>query len=830
MADFNLPHFDISSRKEANGYTAHTRSRGSGSAPRNRAQHGALLLEQLRAAFREAQEAPAPDDRFQRCDGSYYEVELQRGSDAEALDRKRTGIYSGATKRTDQDTLTTILFVPDESVPALETILEDYRAGPLTEAGKPPRSKYVEPIERIRRARLLSFWTDKPAFLPIEPQAQIWWELWCIREQQAEIIETLRRLGCQIASDDYHLFFPEVVVVPVFARRADIEVALFACKGITELRRGSDTPTFFVEEERENQHQWTEDLANRTIWPGIDAPRVCLLDTGVNRAHVLIEPALSETDLFSADADWVPTDNQRDSHGTEMAGLALHGDLFAALQDTKSRQLTHRLESVRILPADGFPPNKLARLSTITTDAVALAEIQNPERSRVFCMAITNEEVSGERGTSWSATIDRASAGRLGGDDSESPKRLFFISGGNVPAVTNIDQLQPEEAYPIEDPAQAWNALTVGGYTEKQLINDEGLDGYQPLADMGDLSPFSRNSLAWPQGKAPIKPEIVMEAGNRAHSPGGDNLISCPSLELLTTGSEVDRLPIVNFAATSAATALAARLAARLQADHPDYWPETIRALMVHSAAWTDRMKARFDAANGLRERQRLARCFGYGVPSYERATASARDHLALVAQQAIQPFAKTTYVGFNECHYYPLPWPKAILEQYAEKEFVLRVTLSYFIEPNPGRAAAIDPQKYQSFGLRFDLKRANETEAQFRHWTNADEDAPASLRHSRHQDDGWVFGPTSVSAGSIHCDEWRGSGAKLAARDMICVKPVSGWWKERRSVEVCEQKTRYALILTLASPEVDIDLYTPIQTEIAPQVEIEISAGGDHQ
>lgn len=245
---------------------------------------------------------------------------------------------------------------------------------------------------------------------------------------------------------------------------------------------------------------------------------------------------------------------------------------------------------------------------------------------------------------------------------------------------------------------------------------------------------------------------------------------------------------------------------------------------MIHSAAWTDRMKERFNAASGLRERQRLARCFGYGVPSYTRATASARNHLALVAQQMIQPFAKTSYVAFNECHYYRLPWPKEILEQHAEQEFVLRVTLSYFVEPNPGRAAAIDPQKYQSFGLRFDLRRANETEAQFRYWMNADEDAPASLGHSRNQDDGgWVFGPTNVSAGSIHCDEWRGSGAKLAARDMICVKPVSGWWKERRNIEVCEQKTRYALIVTLASPEVDIDLYTPIQTEIAPPVEITI-------
>ena len=117
-----------------------------------------------------------------------------------------------------------------------------------------------------------------------------------------------------------------------------------------------------------------------------------------------------------------------------------------------------------------------------------------------------------------------------------------------------------------------------------------------------------------------------------------------------------------------------------------------------------------FRRLNGLREKQRLARCFGYGVPSYERATASAKEHLALVAQQTIQPYkkkvtikdGKKTYsVGFNECHYYPLPWPKALLEQYADNDFILKVTLSYFFEPNPGRAAAIDPQNYQAFEVR---------------------------------------------------------------------------------------------------------------------------------
>ncbi|PKP69842.1 MAG: peptidase S8 family protein [Alphaproteobacteria bacterium HGW-Alphaproteobacteria-5] len=833
MPEFVLPHVDMSNRRQASDYKAPPRNLGGGRAPRIREEHGAILLAQLRAAFQEVVDTPSPDPRFERSDGAYYEVELRKGSDAEALDKSRKGILAGAAKRdAETEAMTAVLFVPDESLPVLENILEDYRAGPLTAKGKPRHKSYVEPIEAIRRARLLSFWTDKPAALPADPQAEIWWEVWCMRGFEGEVLNALERLDCQVADEDYHLTFPEMVVVPIFARRADVEVVLFACKGITELRRGSDTPSFFVDDERENQHDWAGDLSGRTVWPGADAPRVCLLDTGVNRAHVLIEPALAEEDLLTANPDWVPSDNQAESHGTEMAGLALHGDLFAALQDQSERLLRHRLESVRIMPADGFPPNEPARLGTIMSTAVALAEIQNPDADRVFCMAITNEDVSGERGTSWSASVDRTAVGKREGDDPNAPRRLFFVSAGNVPPVMNFADLQPPRSYPIEDPAQAWNALTVGGYTEKQIINDDGLDGYRPMSPMGDLSPFSRNSLAWVQGKTPVKPEIVMEAGNRAQSADGQSLVSCPSLELLTTGSEVDRLPIVNFAATSAATALASRLAARLQADHPDYWPETIRALMVHSAQWTDPMWRRLRAMQSLRDKQRLARCFGYGVPSYERATASAREHLALVAQQTIQPYKKKVSikdgvkqysVGFNECHYYALPWPKALLEEYADNDFILKVTLSYFVEPNPGRAAAIDPQKYQSFGLRFDLKRSEESEARFRAGINAEETLPADrAAATRPSDSGWEFGPSNVSAGSIHCDQWKGSGARLASRDLICVKPVSGWWKERSKAEVCEQKARYALVVTLASPEVDIDLYTPISTEIAPPITVE--------
>lgn len=80
-------------------------------------------------------------------------------------------------------------------------------------------------------------------------------------------------------------------------------------------------------------------------------------------------------------------------------------------------------------------------------------------------------------------------------------------------------------------------------------------------------------------------------------------------------------------------------MVARLSAQHPDYWPETIRTLIVHSAEWTEPMLQQLNGPMGKKDRYPLVWRFGYGVRDFERASASARDHLALIAQADIQPF-----------------------------------------------------------------------------------------------------------------------------------------------------------------------------------------------
>jgi len=633
-----------------------------------------------------------------------------------------------------------------------------------------------------------------------------------------------------MAAADRRLLFPEIVVVPVYTTRATVELMLFATGGIAELRRASDNPVFYTDAVSGDQHEWVDDLAARVVWPGVNVPAVCVFDTGVNRGHALIEPALAEADLHTLDERWEKDDQHESGHGTGMAGLVLHGDLTASLGDDAPRTLRHRLESVKVLPPDGFDTSDPRSYGVLTQAAVALPEIEAPERDRVFCMAVTNENVSGATPSSWSAAIDQAAVGRMVGDGEDADveevdrrKRLFIVSAGNTPPETVYMRLRSQDDFPIEDPAQAWNALTIGGCTDLVEIQDAGFEDWTAMASVGTLSPHSRTSALWRQGVSPIKPELVLEAGNRAVNPAQTECLSMGSLSLLTTGSDVTGEPLVSFDATSAAAAQGARMAAHIQAQHLDFWPETIRAMMVHSAQWTPAILEELNATQSKRARYIMVRRFGYGVPSLERALASASNHVALFAQAEIQPFASGGGRRFNKCHYYTLPIPPPMLEALNNERIELKVTLSYFIEPNPGLSANVDPQRYQSHGLRFDHQRRRETVARFKQRVNVSERAVGGRPVFESADSNWMLGEDSISAGSLHCDVWTGPAIDLLDRDTLCVKPVNGWWRNRSSLEICNRKSRYALIVTLRALNPDVDIYTPIRTIIGLPVPVPV-------
>ncbi|WP_170573593.1 S8 family peptidase [Ruegeria atlantica] len=758
--------------------------------------------------------------RAEADDGVFVTVELDPRAKGAVVQPPSEGSRQSSEIYTEDGRHTVVLHIPDESArDKLIAAVEKYAVGDLSEkTGRAPLATRMEPIEGFQATEISDLWRDDPAQLPTADEPPAWWALWCWEDFADDVVQVAERLEMTVAPRDRWSHFPDVVVVPVKATYEQIQVLInLGQPGLAELGRATDDPAVLVELSGQDQDALVNDLANRVIWPGADVPAICLLDTGVNRGHPLIEPALSSADAQAVDPLWGDDDHHRPGHGTPMAGLALHGDLTGPLADASTHELKHRLESVKVLPPDNLArrDGEDVNYAAIIEQAVSKAEERNPARRRTICSAVTNRNRIGDRATLWSSAIDGIAAGADAAEDEEPPRRLFIQAIGNIPHNSNWPEIEDPTEHSGEDPSQAWNALTVGGVTFKDEIAPRDRAEWSAGVEVGHASPYGRTSCHWPDGTLPIKPEVVFEAGNRAVNLLGDDVVDgMATLSDVSTGKGGARDAVMPFYATSGATAHASRMAARIMAEHPNYWPETVRALMVHSAKWTPQMRTEIDAQPGMTGRKALRRKFGYGVPDLRRALASASNDLALVSQAYIQPYERPGRavrddrpigpVGFGSAHYYDLPWPTDLLEELENTPVSLKVTLSYFVEPYPLSGSMVDPAKYRSFGLRFDLKRKHETEGSFRRRRNAELGAKPIGDGG---DEGWLFGERSVAAGSLHCDVWTGPAIELAARDRLCVYPVMGWWRDRVSLNRYHDKARYSLVVTLEAPEVEVDL-----------------------
>jgi hypothetical protein len=235
-------------------------------------------------------------------------------------------------------------------------------------------------------------------------------------------------------------------------------------------------------------------------------------------------------------------------------------------------------------------------------------------------------------------------------------------------------------------------------------------------------------------------------------------------------------------------------------------------------------MRARIDACNGKKNQiHALVRRYGYGVPDLGRALMSAQNDLTLMVEDTLTPFGREegAPVKTRDMKLHQLPWPNDVLEGLGDTHVELRVTLSYFIEPNPGERGWTRRHRYASHGLRFTVKKATETLDEFRARVNDaardEEDGDAGVGGGG---DEWLLGQTR-DRGSIHSDFWSGTAADLAQRDAIGVFPVGGWWKEKPYLERWDGEARYALIVTIKAPGVDVDIYTPVEAKIAIAAEI---------
>jgi hypothetical protein len=674
--------------------------------------------------------------------------------------------------------------------------------------GRPYNADLVQSIGAIVEAGLRALWRSPDRMFP-DADGLAAWEIWLEKSQAHTFIARAAEYGVAIGAD--RLEFPEDTVVIATATRDALALAVRRLASVRALAVPTITADFFDAMEIEEQQEWLSALQASTTFAAIDDPNyITLLDRGVSRAHPLVASALSVDDRHAANPAWAVEDLV--GHGTQMAGLSLFGDLTVALQNMTPIHVNHRLESAKIIPDAGQNPHHL--LGAMTRAGINAAEAA-ADRRRTFAMASTTDADTPHDGapTSWSSEIDQLTSGVSG---EKKHARLFLVSAGNTNQnlFGNGDYLEtchlPENE--IESPAQAWNAICVGAFTDKHVLPPA--QSGVVLAPPGDLSPSSRTA-SW-LSHWPIKPDVVFEGGNWLVS-GRPPPLGHSALSLLTTDRQFPLRAFTTCADTSAATALAARAITELWSDYPKLWPETIRALFVSSARWTDQMGSHLPQQPTKGSYGPLFQRYGYGVPDMERARRSAANALTLIVEDTITPFRSgkkpsADHVN-NGMKLFDLPWPVEELRKLANTPVTLRVALSTFIQPNPSEPARGSKFRYASHNLRFKLNRPNEGRVEF--LARISELAEQPEGPVFEEEDGWIFGRNRRDVGSIQIDELTCPASDLARRHILAVHPVAGWWKKKTMPDPEARSARFALIVEIDAGAVEVDLYGEIQTAI---------------
>lgn len=745
-----------------------------------------------------------PKDK--KSSGSYLEVDINESIEIDALNTARGAKLMNIKKKSaESGKLTATLFLPDQNKEWLNKKLDDY-SNPEKDTSAsqmPANAKLINNIEDIEVSTVLDLFTqkdDKAKFEKCTNEATGIYEVWVIKgDDEFDKEDLFARFDLlEIEHSQHCVVFTETAVALVKTTKEKLTNLVFVIDNLSELRIFKQASTLLSANMTE-QTEWVRLIQEATIDEEAQV-RIGILDSGVNNAHPLLKTFLPDVRCHNATSAG-PRDMAK--HGTLMAGLVLYGDLTELIHNQDTLVVNTELSSVKIMPGRGETPNIPELYGVIAEDAIITARDDN---AIIQCSAITADgDTSGEP-SSWSSAIDETLFNNGNAD------ALLFVSAGNIEYTEGLPYPDYNILTEVKDPAQSWNAITVGAYTEKCIISDPNYNGIVPIAARGGLSPYSTTSVMWNHGL--IKPEILMEGGNAINDNG--RLSSAPDDINLTSTSA--HSPVRHFDAmyaTSAATALAARLAAKIKCKNPDLSPLSIRALMIHSAEWTDEMKRQNTDKNGRLDIHNLLHTCGYGVPMEKKAIVSEDCYATFISEQTMIPLARATSGKYklNAMHLFDLPWPKEILESMGDEEVKMRITLSYYIQPAPGSKTRHNKYRYPSLRLRFEVNKPTEDEAQFiRRVSHVEMEG---VEASKNDTARWEIGIQERNNGCIISDYIIASAIDIASCNRIAVFPASGWWNSRKYTE--DKIIKYSLIVSLETEE------TNIYNSIAQMVDIEI-------
>lgn len=542
--------------------------------------------------------------------------------------------------------------------------------------------------------------------------------------------------------------------------------------------------------------------------PAPNAPAVCVIDSGIQESHILLERAIdkstsrcflpntAETDV----ADYVPSGG----HGTRVAGAVLYAD---DIRDQGTVDNEAWVQNARVLndqcrlPEEVLPP-------ALIRDVVQHYH-NGPRQTRIFNHSINADAPCRRKHMSaWAAEIDRLC---------NEHDILIIQSIGNLrpshpaPKTGVAELLTSGKAYPsylseeccrLANPAQSLQALTVGSVAYAAFEHE---DWRSFASRSGEPSAFTRSGLGiWDS----IKPEVVEFGGDFLRTPGDAPSVTAPGhakecypplvRSTLHGGPAFDRDDV----GTSYAAPKVTRIAARLQSILPEESCLLYRALIVQSARWPE-------WAKGLskEESSSLMARIGYGVPDIERATTNTpyRTNFITAGEQEIKQ---------GGCHVYQVPIPNAVRSAGPDYTILVEVTLSYSAEPRRTRRYH---RGYLSTWLDWVSNRKEEPMESFIPWAiKGEEQEERTEREGKSF--GWVVASRSGdgqiaavrrSIGTVQKD-WAYIKSNALPEDFcIAVRGHKGWSKDP------DNTASYTLAVTFEIVGKEIEIYDPLRTAV---------------
>jgi hypothetical protein len=773
--------------------------------PRDRQQHASDLARRLAAV--EQQLAAARDEALPHASGMLITA-IGPGLEDSAVNRQLRDRKTGTDVVTVREGRA-VVHAPSDLAP-LRAKIRAY-ASENTRTGKPRYQELVARLDTIEAATIDDLSLGEIG-QSIADDDRIWVEVWM--PGGSGISEDQRDAQDEAVADFASIGQAEAPVVPVY-RGPERDVHLVSATGArlkalpvllpsaVEVHRAPLVRPIVLAEAADEAGMRAE-----VDEPSPDAPAVAVHDTGITSDHPYLQPIVLGASSVVPGAP-SPADLSG-GHGTQMAGVAAYSQLA---DDLITGQLGADawLVSVRLLESKedaGGDPDRGPLWAERTTESIATAEALAPQRAVIHNISLGADNTATERTdrTAWSVAADVLAWNSGAG-------RLLVVAAGNAETITDPENYPYVNLGPphLQQPGQAWNVLTVSGYTDlDRLTAQDEQRGYpMPLASAGSLSPHSRTS---PGGSRPLKPDLVMEAGNTAPGGGLENP-EAQGLTVLTLDSNWrDRGTLLRRTwATSPAAAAASNALARIAKAHPALRPATWRGLLAHTATWPQAAQEQFT------DRRDLLRALGYGVPAPERAMGSDSNRPVMVYEGAIRPSHRNRERKPDRiADFIELPLPYDELDQLAETPVRLAITLSYFIDPTDNLTRGT----YAGGRLRWDLQGPTEDPDGFRARINQ------LAREQGHQRGGgsysWEIGTMPRSRGTLQHDRAQVAASQIAGPRLLAVYPVTGWWEDSNAT--WERRLSYSVIVSVDLGEVDLDLYSLAAIALRPiSVDVEL-------